>query len=379
VSAAVSNKSLRLFALSFFTMCALSACGGGDDGSQADATPSTATPAETGSLRVNVGSGAIAAGSYALDTTTADKAYAYTVDLHVGKIVVVAPATATSGMHMMFRYLDRDPSKYVIGVVTGTGSTREVYACRSSAWTAEEFGELVKHDDPEDANLSVCETAPALFDSAGRHIQVIGQALPRLGNAAQRIYVSTDFNWLPLAIAPTVTVEDRSTGLSIGTDEIYDGGGEGQTYGGLSVGVASVVTDRVSVSLSYPKDHPEKFIVAAQNLDNGATFACIGAGWTGAEREQLRVGFKLGTPLGACPDSVAFNTTTRQLTLNKASLPTLAEVADPIAAPLNLVLSLNRIWEVPSFVISTSTSTGVIDSGEMAATAPAAASALTTP
>lgn len=341
-----SATSARLGALmSLFTVCALTACGGGSS-KEPTATASAAPTAVPNTLTVATGAGKITANTYSLDTTT--KAYAYPLNFLGVKLQVVAPTA--SAFDTTFRYLPKDPSKYVIGVIAGGNSSREVYACRSSAWTADELIALgVDQDD-----LAIC-TGTALFDESTRHIQITGMSLRRLDDITQQIAVSADFNWQPLAIGPFVTVEAPSTNIVIGTNEIDEGEGGSETYGSLLMGITSVKTAQVSVSLSTLKDHPEKYLVAAQNLNNNSVFACISSAWTSGERSQLLTALKADA-LQACPGGLSFDTASRLLTLDKVSLPSLAESADPIAAPLTLVLSLSRVWEQAPFASATTSS-----------------------
>lgn len=356
-----SAKSARLGALmSLFTVCALTACGGGGSKEPTATTTAAPTPAAPApapvpapapapapavvpnTVTVVSGAGKVTANSYPLDTTT--KAYAYLLNFLGGKLQVVSPTA--SAFDVTFRYLPSEPGKYVIGVIAG----REVYACRSNAWTADELAAL----DADKDDIAIC-TGTAVFEAGSRHIQVTGVNLRRLDDITQQIAVNADFNWQPLAIGPFVTVEPRSTNLTIGANEIEEGEGGSDTYGGLQLGITSVKTSQVNVSLSTLRDHPEKYVVAAQNLNNNAIFACISATWTSDERTQLRTALKADA-LQTCPDGLSFDTTSRLLTLDKVSLPSLAESMDPIAEPLTLVLSLSRVWEQAPFASAASPS-----------------------
>lgn len=158
------------------------------------------------------------------------------------------------------------------------------------------------------------------------------------------------------AAAPTsITVEDVSTNLTAGTAPVVpetDSTGT-TTAGSLVLGYSSVDTAHVSVTITYPLGHPEKYVVSAQNRDDDSAFGCISSAWTSAERDELRTALSAtlsggsetpvtAAPLTVCPSSVSFNGTTQLLKLVHTSMPPLAE-----GSTNTLVLSMEGGMKVP--------------------------------
>lgn len=215
-------------AASALLLSLLTACGGGgDDSTQpttspaggvtdttaptatAPATPvaSTPTPEATTPTANTVpasntlvlaagGTSSVAAGSYTLDTTYPDAAYA----LDAGGLIAINPENGAFDLHVI--YSPAAPSKYVISFVDSSGELELNFACRGAGWTTEELAIETSNSTATDGSntaktlgeIEACSKDITLDDVA-RRITFLKLALPDTSDKTRSVMVSANFTW----------------------------------------------------------------------------------------------------------------------------------------------------------------------------------------
>lgn len=331
---------LRATSCALFFSIVLSACGGGGNSDQPE--PSAKPASLSNALSVDGGNSAVAVGQYPVDTSYAHASGTLVYD--EDQLEIISPES--SAFDAGFIFSQSHPDKFAVFFADGSGESATIFVCRSGSWSAKEVA-AIDEEFPEAASVPLCPSGITI-DPAAHSIKFSGLVIPSLSPMGKSVTLSADFSWV-LQAPSGLTVETGSSIVPTGTypfSNIVVGAG---SYGDLILGQPEMRTDVAAVMLMELQGHSDKFILKARNIttDGGASedYACASKTWTPDEITKLKVSF--GATLSTCPDTVSFNVTNRQLTLNKTVLPVINATNGH-----QLVLSLSEVWPMPSFPIS---------------------------
>jgi hypothetical protein len=168
---------------------------------------------------------------------------------------------------------------------------------------------------------------------------------------------STDTSTLPVDTAPadgTVVVTSGAESTRPGTYTATPGTTGGLSLGGLAVTLQSVETEDLQIAVGLTSE-PGKYMLAIVEKGAPQSYGCLGGTWSTEELDALAT--QTGQTAAACPTGVVVDTTAKQLTLNKVSLPsapvTGLDGVSTTAGPV-LVLSATKLdWSANTLADNT--------------------------
>jgi hypothetical protein len=179
-------------AISMIACVVLTACGGGGG---SGATPASVA-AEGQLILIEAGDSQVATGSYSLDTSYTNAAYADKIS--TGTLESVYPENGAFDTGVSF--LQGNTQKYLVGF--WSGKTAKGYGCRSNAWTDAELKEVaVVLEDDSIPTAPVCSSTVTINASA-HSASYTNLRLPSDSGGSGSILLSANFKW-PAPTSPS--------------------------------------------------------------------------------------------------------------------------------------------------------------------------------